>query len=54
MTTSQTPELKILHRTESVTEVTRKVQDMPELIRRHVTDDQICVLTFDRPDSAAK
>ncbi len=26
---------------------------MPELIRRHVTDDQICVLTFDRPDSAA-
>jgi len=26
---------------------------MPELIRRRVTDDQICVLTFDRPDSAA-
>lgn len=43
----------IVPRTESVTEVIRKVQDMPELIRRHVTDDQICVLTFDRPDSAA-
>ena len=26
---------------------------MPELIRRHVTDDNICVLTFDRPDTAA-
>jgi 3-hydroxyacyl-CoA dehydrogenase/enoyl-CoA hydratase/3-hydroxybutyryl-CoA epimerase len=26
---------------------------MPELIRRHVTDDHICVMTFDRPDSAA-
>jgi len=26
---------------------------MAERIRRHVTDDQICVLTFDRPDSAA-
>ena len=26
---------------------------MPERIRRHVTEDQICVLTFDRPDSAA-
>jgi 3-hydroxyacyl-CoA dehydrogenase/enoyl-CoA hydratase/3-hydroxybutyryl-CoA epimerase len=26
---------------------------MTELIRRQVTDDQICVLTFDRPDSAA-
>jgi len=53
MTTTQTPELKIVPRMESVTEVTRKVQDMPELIRRHVTDDHICVLTFDRPDSAA-
>jgi 3-hydroxyacyl-CoA dehydrogenase/enoyl-CoA hydratase/3-hydroxybutyryl-CoA epimerase len=53
MTTTQTPELKIAPRAESVTEVTRKVQNMPELIRRHVTDDHICVLTFDRPDSAA-
>jgi len=53
MTTTQTPELKVLPQAESVTEITRKVQDMPELIRRHVTDDQICVLTFDRPDSAA-
>ncbi len=53
MTTTQTPKLMIVPRTESVTEVIRKVQDMPELIRRHVTDDQICVLTFDRPDSAA-
>jgi 3-hydroxyacyl-CoA dehydrogenase/enoyl-CoA hydratase/3-hydroxybutyryl-CoA epimerase len=25
----------------------------PELIRRQITDDNICVLTFDRPDSAA-
>ena len=24
-----------------------------ELIRRHITDDNICILTFDRPDSAA-
>ena len=24
-----------------------------ELIRRHVTDDNICILTFDRPDSTA-
>ena len=24
-----------------------------ELIRRHVTDDNICILTFDRPDSVA-
>ena len=53
MTTTQTPELKIVPRAECVTEATRKVQDMQELIRRHVTDDQICVLTFDRPDSAA-
>src|SRR6185503_3198566 len=53
MTTTQTPELKIVPGMESVTEVTRKVQDMPELIRRHVTDDHVCVLTFYRPDSAA-
>lgn len=26
---------------------------MPAVIRREITDDQICVLTFDRPDSAA-
>jgi 3-hydroxyacyl-CoA dehydrogenase/enoyl-CoA hydratase/3-hydroxybutyryl-CoA epimerase len=26
---------------------------MPELIHRHVTDGDICVLTFDRPDSSA-
>jgi 3-hydroxyacyl-CoA dehydrogenase/enoyl-CoA hydratase/3-hydroxybutyryl-CoA epimerase len=24
-----------------------------ELIRRHITDDHICILTFDRPDSSA-
>jgi len=34
-------------------EATNMIHDMPELIRRHVTDDQVCVLTFDRPDSAA-
>lgn len=53
MTTTQTSDLKVVTNAESVTEVTRKVQSMPELIRRHVTDDQICILTFDRPDSAA-
>jgi len=53
MTTSQTPALKIVPRTDPVMEATNMIHDMPELIRRHVTDDQVCVLTFDRPDSAA-
>jgi enoyl-CoA hydratase/carnithine racemase len=26
---------------------------LTQTVRRHVTDDQICILTFDRPDSAA-
>ncbi|HYV31179.1 MAG TPA: enoyl-CoA hydratase-related protein, partial [Candidatus Binatia bacterium] len=26
---------------------------MPEFIQRRLTDDHVCVLTFDRPDSAA-
>jgi len=26
---------------------------MNELIHGHITDDHICVLTFDRPDSSA-
>src|SRR5882672_2312868 len=51
--TPQTPVLKIVSREESPLAVSPAVQDMQELIRRHVTHDQICVLTFDRPDSAA-
>jgi len=48
-----TPNLRILPREEAAGAVSPEAQDMPELIRRHVTDDNICVLTFDRPDSAA-
>jgi acetyl-CoA acetyltransferase family protein len=33
--------------------VNTTLMETPELIRRHVTDENICVLTFDRPDSAA-
>ena len=53
MTTTQTPQLNLVPHAELVIDATTKANDMPELIRRHVTDDQICVLTFDRPDSAA-
>src|SRR5437899_11735319 len=53
MTTTQTPVLKIVPRAEPPLEVSGSVQRMTELIRRHVTDDHVCVLTFDRPDSAA-
>jgi 3-hydroxyacyl-CoA dehydrogenase / enoyl-CoA hydratase / 3-hydroxybutyryl-CoA epimerase len=45
---------------ESVENVTRPIRDnvkesptMEAVIRREVTEDQICILTFDRPDSAA-
>ena len=40
-------------RVETPAELSTPVHPMPDLIRRHVTEDQICVLTFDRPDSAA-
>ncbi len=53
MTTTQTPQLNLVSHAELVMDATTKANDMPELIRRHVTDDHICVLTFDRPDSAA-
>jgi 3-hydroxyacyl-CoA dehydrogenase/enoyl-CoA hydratase/3-hydroxybutyryl-CoA epimerase len=53
MTTTQTPEVQIAPRAEPLVEVSTSPQAMPQLIRRHVTEDQICVLTFDRPDSTA-
>src|SRR6266542_4571745 len=51
MTHTQTPDLKIVPREEP--KLSGAVSPMPELIRRQVTDELICVLTFDRPDSAA-
>ena len=45
--------LKMAPGMETTVGLSSSVQTMPELIRRHVTDEQICVLTFDRPDSAA-
>lgn len=53
MTTTQTPELKAAAETVTTEEINSMPQAAQELIRRHVTDDNICVLTFDRPDSAA-
>src|SRR5882672_3915796 len=53
MTTTLATEVQIAPRVETPGEPPSPLQPMPELIRRHVTDDQICVLTFDRPDSAA-
>src|SRR4026207_1236044 len=48
-----TSEVQVAPRAETPVELLNPVQPMPDLIRRHVTEDQICVLTFDRPDSAA-
>lgn len=53
MTTTQTPELKMVVETAPAEAVNIMPMETPELIRRHVTDENICVLTFDRPDSAA-
>jgi 3-hydroxyacyl-CoA dehydrogenase/enoyl-CoA hydratase/3-hydroxybutyryl-CoA epimerase len=53
MTTTPAPEVQIAPHVEALVELPSPVQPAPELIRRHITDDQICVLTFDRPDSAA-
>lgn len=53
MTTTQTSELKMVAETAPAEAVNTMPMDTPELIRRHVTDENICVLTFDRPDSAA-
>src|SRR5688500_17308966 len=52
MTTTH-PSLKLFSRTEAGGEISAAVKAMPELIRREFTDDQICILTFDRPDSSA-
>ena len=49
--TTETSHLKIVPRVETPEAVFPDVKAMPELIRRHVTDDEICILTFDRPDS---
>src|SRR5678815_2788852 len=53
MTTTPTPEVQIARCVEAPVEPSTLVQTAPDKFRRHVTDDQICVLTFDRPDSAA-
>lgn len=53
MTTTQTPELKMVAEAAPAEAVNTMPMETPELIRRHVTDENICVLTFDRPDSAA-
>ena len=53
MMTTETSHLKIVPRVETPEAVFPDVKAMPELIRRHVTDDEICILTFDRPDSPA-
>src|SRR6266496_2776469 len=53
MTQSQTPLLKIVPREEPTLKLSGAVSPMPEPIRRQVTDELVCVLTFDRPDSAA-
>lgn len=51
MTTTQIPDLKMA--AEPATTEGGNALETPALIRRHVTDENICVLTFDRPDSAA-
>jgi 3-hydroxyacyl-CoA dehydrogenase/enoyl-CoA hydratase/3-hydroxybutyryl-CoA epimerase len=51
MTTSTIEPKNVEARTDTASPVT--AQPMTERIRRHVTEDNICVLTFDRPDSAA-
>ncbi len=53
MTTTQTPELKMAAEPATTEGGNTIPMATPELIRRHVTDENICVLTFDRPDSAA-
>lgn len=53
MTTTQTPDLKMAAETAPAEAVNTMPMETPELIRRLVTDENICVLTFDRPDSAA-
>lgn len=53
MTTTQTPDLKLATETTPAEGVNTTLMETPELIHRHVTDENICVLTFDRPDSAA-
>jgi 3-hydroxyacyl-CoA dehydrogenase/enoyl-CoA hydratase/3-hydroxybutyryl-CoA epimerase len=55
MTTNPTPalNLKIVPREGPPPAVSPEAQVMTELIRRHVTDDNICILTFDRPESVA-
>lgn len=53
MTTTQTSEMKIVPNTDPAADIAAQAEKAPELIRRHITDDQICILTFDRADSAA-
>jgi len=53
MSTTITPNLRILSRTASAPVTSLESKDMPELIRRHVTEENVCVLTFDRPGSTA-
>lgn len=56
MTTTITPLLTVIsppHAASAAASEALAAGTSPELIRRHVTDDNICVLTFDRPDSSA-
>ena len=53
MTTLESPELKTDARTAPAGQVSSDRKAMGELIHGHVTEDHVCVLTFDRPDSSA-
>jgi 3-hydroxyacyl-CoA dehydrogenase/enoyl-CoA hydratase/3-hydroxybutyryl-CoA epimerase len=53
MTTLETTELNSAARTNAEGRRSPQTRANPDLIRRHITDDNICVLTFDRPDSSA-
>src|SRR5258705_10214912 len=48
MTTLESPALKT-----ETTAVTPVVASPPASIQRHLTEEQICILTFDRPNSSA-
>ena len=53
MTTTRTSDFKTVPNINPTADNVAQAEAAPELIRRHITDDQICILTFDRPDSAA-
>jgi 3-hydroxyacyl-CoA dehydrogenase / enoyl-CoA hydratase / 3-hydroxybutyryl-CoA epimerase len=51
MTTTEIPAVKLVSHAEPHT--SSEAQFVPELIRRHVTCDHVCILSFDRPNSSA-